>query len=366
VSPSRPLSERPRPDPARSAAFGLFREIQAELDRAANDRRERIAIAGLEVQMSFGSSALAEALFPAFAHLRHEPVGEPALSISLHDLHSAPGAAAFMDAFSETGPDGDIWVADSPDLSVVAQANGRVVSVIDWQDDRAYWLSRSAEDIPYLERAGPLRHLLCRWLGQRERYFIHAAAVGLAGAGVLILGESGSGKSTTALSCLDAGLAYAGDDHCIVSAGPEPMAHSLFSAGKLDVAAWNAFPAFISAGDVAGRPEGEKGLFFFNRLPGARLVSGFPLRALLLAQITGNRQATLRKVAPNQAFKALVPSCALHFQQARAQALQCFSALARRLPAYRLELGSDLSSSPAAIARLLTELANQGTTGNAT
>jgi hypothetical protein len=182
---------------------------------------------------------------------------------------------------------------------------------------------------------------------------------------VLILGESGSGKSTTALSCLDAGLAYAGDDHCIVSVQSEPMVHSLFSAGKLDVAEWHSFPGFMAAGDVAGRPDGEKGLFFFDSLPGANIVSGFPLRALLLAQITGNRQATLRKVASNEAFKALVPSCALHFQQARGPALQCFSTLARQLPAYVLELGSDLSSSPAAISRLLADLANQGTNGNA-
>jgi hypothetical protein len=43
----------------------------------------------------------------------------------------------------------------------------------------------------------------------------------------------------------------------------------------------------------------------------------------------------------------------MHLPVARPRALECFNTLVRQLPAYMLELGSDLSSTPAAIRDLL-------------
>jgi hypothetical protein len=345
--------------------LALFRRIQPALEGPPSLCCEEVSIAGLDVRMSFGSTELGQALFSAFAHLRHNSAGSPALSIMLHDISSTPIASDFMNAVSQMGSDNEIWLADRRDLTIIVQAHGRVVSVIDWREGKAYWLCRSPQEIPYLERAGPLRHLLCRWLGERDRYFAHAAAVGHAGSGALILGESGSGKSTTALTCLNAGLAYAGDDHCIVSINPEPIVYSLFSAGKLDVAEWRSFPALVPAGDLSGRPPGEKGLFFLNTIPGLCLVRSLPIHAVLLARITDRTQTALFEVDPTQAFKSLVPSNALHFERERSQALKCFSALARQVPAYRLELGSDWSSTPAAISELLAKHADRGAVSNA-
>jgi hypothetical protein len=45
----------------------------------------------------------------------------------------------------------------------------------------------------------------------------------------------------------------------------------------------------------------------------------------------------------------------LHFPAARARALGCFNTLARQLPAYVLELGSDVHSTPDAIRGLMDE-----------
>ena len=41
---------------------------------------------------------------------------------------------------------------------------------------------------------------------------LHAGLVGLNGAGILVVGEGGSGKSTTCLAAATAGLAFLGDD----------------------------------------------------------------------------------------------------------------------------------------------------------
>ncbi|HUL65443.1 MAG TPA: hypothetical protein VLW55_12580 [Burkholderiaceae bacterium] len=47
---------------------------------------------------------------------------------------------------------------------------------------------------------------------QRQLLFLHAASVGIGGAGILVIGPTGSGKTTTALTLGARGHAYYGDD----------------------------------------------------------------------------------------------------------------------------------------------------------
>jgi hypothetical protein len=81
-----------------------------------------------------------------------------------------------------------------------------------------YWTEDVAA-IPDYEHCAPLRKLLAWWMSSRGHQVVHAAAVGRDDGGVLIAGRGGSGKSTTALACLDSDLRFAGDDCCLLLAG---------------------------------------------------------------------------------------------------------------------------------------------------
>ncbi len=56
-----------------------------------------------------------------------------------------------------------------------------------------------------------------RWAMQNDMIFLHGAAVGAAGNGILIGGRGGRGKSTLALSCLLAGMDFVSDDYVLLT-----------------------------------------------------------------------------------------------------------------------------------------------------
>ena len=332
-----------------------FRGLQSYLLDLPCSSAASYSIAGNTLHLQFGSERFREQVSPALSHLECAHHAGDKLTVLLHDLATAPRAAEFLGALNLSGGEKDIWLVDRPDLMLIAQQQGRLLTAVDWRINTAYWIVPNAASIPYIDRAAPLRMLLNYWLGVQGRYMAHAAAVGNANGGALIVGHGGAGKSTSALACLEAGLGYAADDHCIVSVEGTALVHSIFATGKLAVSDLGRFPSLLPAAEMKDRPEGEKVVFFFDRLPSIRISRSFSLRAILLARITGSARTGLRRITKAEAFKAIASSCALHFPAARARALGCFNTLARQLPAYVLELGSDVHSTPDAIRGLLDQ-----------
>jgi hypothetical protein len=332
-----------------------FRNLQSYLQDLPCSSAVNYSIAGNALHLEFGSARFREQVSPALSHLACAQHSGDTFTVLLHDLATAPRAAEFLGSLNLSGGEMDIWLVDRPDLMLIVQRQGRLLTAVDWRLNTAYWIVPNAASIPYIDRAAPLRLLLGYWLGGHGRYLAHAAAVGNENGGVLIVGHGGAGKSTSALACLDAGLGYAADDHCLVSVEGSATVHSIFGTGKLAVSDLGRFPSLIPAAEFNDRPEGEKVVFLFDRLPAIRVPRSFSLRAILLARITGSARTGLRRIGKAEAFKAIASSCALHFPAARTRALGCFSALARQLPAYVLELGSDVHSTPDAIRGLLDE-----------
>jgi hypothetical protein len=333
-----------------------FRKTQTYLHELPCSSSATYSIAGNAVRLHYGSDLFKEQVSHAFSHLECANGSGALLTVLLHDLATAPGAAELLGALNLPGGETDIWLVDRPDLMLIVQRQGRLITAVDWRIHTAYWLVPDAGSIPYIERAAPLKLLLSHWLGMRGRYLVHAAAVGNAGDGVLILGHGGAGKSTTALSCLDAGLEYAADDHCLVSLDSSPSVHSIYGTGKLAVKDLGRFPSLAPTAEMDDRPPEEKAVFFFDRNSAIHVARSFPLRAILVARITGSLRTSLHRIGASEAFKAITPSCALYFPSLRARALGCFNTLVRQLPAYALELGSDVHSTPAAILELLDQL----------
>ncbi len=304
-------------------------------------------IAGLPVKLCFESADLKQQVAPAFEHLlKSYSTATPALTVSVRRTgRLAPWTL---------GPT-DILISQDQHSITIRGHEGHLVSRLE-TNGTGSWSTSDSESIPYLMRSAPMRQLLTLWMGRQRRYLVHSAAVGQDGKGVLIVAKGGSGKSTTSLSCVSAGMEYVGDDHCLVSTDEIPWVHSLYNTGKLTVSDFQRFKPLLEGAANLGRPPDEKLICYLNRVRGVKVAASLALKAILLPRIVNQKTTRLVPVSSAQGLRALTPSIALHLLSMRAEALRAFNLLARKLPLYDLQLGREFASAPEAIRDLLAAL----------
>lgn len=207
--------------------------------------------------------------------------------------------------------------------------------------------------LPFWEAAAPYRNLFHWWANGFGAQLTHAAAVGVDGQGVLLAGRGGSGKSTTTLACLDAGLTTAGDDYILLELAPRPVAHCLYSAVKAHGAFLkSALPAWAAREALVVGPE-RKVVVQLDECAFPCLTSSLEIQAILAPAISTRPQAELEPLSSAEITRILAPSTLLQLPGARGESLHLLARCAARLPGYRLWLSPDLASAPERIRTLL-------------
>ena len=143
-----------------------------------------------------------------------------------------------MHCFDYLGPRNEMTDFDGERIRAIMHLDPVIVSLFDPVRSIALYWTRDVARIPVWDWGTPLRIILNEWAKLHGLFLVHSGAVGIAEGGVIFAGKSGSGKSTSALACLDDGdLLYAGDDYSLVSVTAGPVVHSLYSSAKLKGAA---------------------------------------------------------------------------------------------------------------------------------
>jgi len=233
------------------------------------------------------------------------------------------------------------------------QADFGGLSVIDLEQGLAVFWVPDARDLTSSERAAPFLRILHWWLAEKGRQIVHAAAVGNATGGVLLGGAGGSGKSGTALACLNAGLRYSADDYCLLDPGPPATAHSMYNSAKVHSRDLARLPFLEPLVDNKDRSRDEKALFFLHQHVPSLLAAEIPLRAILLPTVTASADTRLEPASPADALRALSPSTVSQLPHAGEAAFRAIASLTRGLPAYRLLLGHEVERIPRVILGLL-------------
>jgi hypothetical protein len=204
-----------------------------------------------------------------------------------------------------------------------------------------FWL-HDARHMAYWQSASPLRLLLSWWGSTRGMQLTHAGAIATPGGAVLLVGGAGAGKSTASLACLERDLDYFGDDYCLVAPDPEPWVHGVYATGKLRPHALPLLPTLRSSVRNADRLDREKAILDLFDTHAAHLPARAPLRAIVVPSVTGRVATTA--ISPGAALRAMAPSTIFGLFGATPGSLHVLAGLARRVPAYRLEVGADLGA----------------------
>lgn len=338
--------------------FNTVYELYEKAESSAGGCIERFyCIAGKKIRLRFAGEALIPYMTPALGHLAIEPVSDPDLTVCLWDSSSTntimpPPPWRRNQHHPKRG---EIIGFNSDRIHTSFQWGAFALSLLDRDRNLGIYWVETPEQLPYWEAGSPLRTIFNVWMGKQGIQLVHAGAVGIPSGGVLLVGKGGSGKSTTALSCLNSELFYASDDYSLVTAEPNPTVFSIYSTGKKNADDVERLPFLTKAISNSDRLDSEKALYFINEHFPEKIISSFPIRAILMPRITGKPETTLTPTSFSAALLALAPSTVIQLPGAGKEACQIMMQVASKVNCYYLELGTEVAQIPQVIFNLISQ-----------
>jgi hypothetical protein len=337
----------------------------AEVDRAFGQAQARVRsapdvvyeLAGYQVRLRFAGEMLARVVTPALSHL-------PAASfVRGLEILCWDGAATGAALPPPPWPWPAVWPScgylspfGSPHVRVTMSPDTGTIMVFRTDTNQAVFWTPDASRLPTHYHGAPLLTLFAWWTQRHGLHLVHAGCVGTEAGALLLVGRGGSGKSTTSLLCAEAGLNYLSDDYCLVRPAPAPTAFALFSSGKLHRAHLATFPRLATLAVDPGPEPMEKPVIFLAREKHFAVVPQQPLRAIVAPVITGRPATSFEPTDVPSALRALAPSSLMQLPNAGAESFRTLAQLARNLPCFRLNLGTERPAIAPAIRELLGRL----------
>lgn len=168
-------------------------------------------------------------------------------------------------------------------------------------DETFIWLCQDKHSIGSFI-SHPL-HMEFSWWAQRTGYtFLHSAAIGVKGKGVLISGAGGSGKSTLSMTALLAGMDFLSDDYLLVKMEERPTAVRLYSTGYLKEDMLVRLPEYKEGVFWSSR-ERDKSLVRLESF-GSQIVDCLPLYAVIIPNIAHAEEPVITR---NPDVRKLIP-----------------------------------------------------------
>lgn len=317
-----------------------------------------LAVGGTVLGVSFASSAMADAFMPALERLR-VPAMPASARVAVWDTTSSGiPVPPFPWSPGDVGPGGTVARIDGGRYRTLYRDEVRgfhSLAVCDLERLSGYLWYDSHERIHWYERAEPLRAFIHWMLTSSTRYLAHASAVGDERGALLLTGSGGAGKTTTALASIDAGLCFVADNYLLISLENEPIAHGLYGTAKLWPQTLTRLPHLAPYVRTLKVATDEKLVVDVARYRPQSIAQQLPVKAVVVPEVKPASETRVERCTPIDALLALAPTTI--FQLPRTdRGLAGMSALVRRLPTYKLKLGEDLMSGPAALSALLDEL----------
>ncbi len=335
----------------------FFEQVQEGFQAAAARTGEIVRdfrLAGTSVRLRFAGDSLIPAIVPGLAYPVSSTGFEPQCEICLWDSESTgirlpPPPRPWKD-FTERG---NIWGFDSSRYRSGYRWGEGSVNVMDRESRQAVFCVPTVKHLPAWVLSSPLRGILHWWMEMNGRQLVHAAAVGCGGRGVLIPGRSGSGKSSTSVACLLAGMEFIADDYLAVALDPEPRVYRLYTTAKLDPHTLSLFPDLAKRCRAVPQPGFGKMVLFLEDGFREQLRESLLLKLALRPWISRVPETTLGPAEPHEIERALAWETLAHLPHAGNQTVEFLNRVSHEVPRAAIYLGADRARIPTAIRQAL-------------
>ena len=346
ASPENLTDKSPAKNYSRLAANAF-----AEAAKAGGEVDEQFfKIGDCIMRLRFAGNKLQPIVLRALNHLAIPRQSEAEFTVNISDGSSCGVKLPLPehDELSQTSA-GFMRHSDGKIFALI-QEDVATISLVDAEAREGFFWTQDAARLFWYEAGSPLRYIFHLWFRQRGQQVVHAAAVGTQNGAAFLVGTSGSGKSTTALACLDAGMIYLGDDYTLASVESKPRAWSLFCTAKVSDESLKRFPKLESFVQRSGAG-GEKSLLFVESNPA---FESLPVRAILWPRISGKIETRIVPVTSAKMLLAFAPSTILQMPVSGGEDFQMLARLVQKVPTYIIEAGTDMKKLADAIRQLVS------------
>ena len=320
-----------------SAQFIAAQLIQDSIANFQSNRQSHsqvidISIAQYQIRIHVASQGLWEYIYPAFAWQAKTSTIKPDI-----EIYALEGAGAVVSPWgSEDFLDGNrIRGLDSGDVLASFDLEHSVLNAFDHLTNKGiFWVSQSSR-LPEWEFGAPLRNILTWALFSRGVHIIHSAGIGRNGKGLLLIGQGGSGKSTTTAISLQNGFKTTGDDYCAISSVNPPKIFGIYGLLKLVPHAVGTSKLQNSSG-LRKRLDGKA---HFNIE--SSMLDSLELKAILFTRV-GKSTETLLPLSQQEVLIRFISGT---FPQTTFNQIALFQSLSRisqLIKAFELEVGPEI------------------------
>ena len=320
----------------------------------ANPNTLTLSLAGRRIRLIAAGPAMLSFVGPAFAHLPRLADDVPAdLTVYLWDSETTGGT--YPDLPLPPVEQAALGVVTSDDIVASYSSVERSIRILRRSTNEAFVVADRVDTIPWWERLAPLRNLLSWWFVGQGMLLAHTAAVSTADGAALLIGPGGSGKSSTALACLAAGLGYLGDDNVIID--PESRkVWSVYTSAKLVAEHHDRYPHLMTTDSTdADKPGFAKQIGWPGVEFADRVVLRADIRALVLPIVTGGSHCRMLPSTTGRALLALAPTTMYQALTLQQRVFELASQTVQPFQPYWLELGGHAEQLPVMLSVLIAE-----------
>ncbi len=225
---------------------------------------------------------------------------------------------------------------------------------LDRQTRRVIGWIKSAQHVTMYEMGKPLANLLPLIVESFGLYMFHGALVSWREHGILFVGAGGSGKSTSALSCLRGGFDFVAEDLVVLEESAAGFTgHGVYNS------AWIEPDHLARFGDIAriahrgGEVEQQKSLVMVAEFAADRMRPAARLEYMMLPTVCPGEESAVYQVGRPEALRQLAPNCLMTASRIDMKGFESLVRLVKASKCYRLELGSDLDRIPGLISETI-------------